>query len=205
MSATVLPDRITRLGMEATWEIAALAQSIVEHSPMRYEDPTPLVVRGMAMRIAQLNSRLMAMLSKDLDGNTQDEQERGMALVVVGEAAALAESDLLAGEPPAKAAQQRQAGANMARIVVDSLVSIEEQYLERAGTDKPSDLTLAGSELDIAVQTALTQPDAVRDGFFLVLSALLIGHQRGGFGEDWDPAEVLARHGGADASKGGAA
>ena len=58
-----LPGHLAALGREATYEIAALAQAIVEHyGQLTGEDQRPLVVRGMALRIHELNGHVMSLL-----------------------------------------------------------------------------------------------------------------------------------------------
>ena len=58
-----IPGHLAMLGREATYEIAALAQAIVEHyGQVTGEDQRPLVIRGMALRIHELNSHVMSLL-----------------------------------------------------------------------------------------------------------------------------------------------
>lgn len=83
-----VPADLARLALEATWEIAALTQAIVEHyGQLRDEDQRPLVVRGMALRVHDLNNRVMSILDEpeELAGGSD---ARELQRVILGEAAA---------------------------------------------------------------------------------------------------------------------
>ena len=87
-----LADEARSLALECTWEIAALLQELVVQCPLMYgEDQRPLVVRGLALRAAFLNGRVMAVLGDDA-ANTPKEIRR-LAMKVRGENAVRGEGD----------------------------------------------------------------------------------------------------------------
>lgn len=62
-----LAEEVRVLALEATWEIAALLQELVVQCPLIYgEDQRPLVVRGLALRAAFLNNKVMSALDDDV-------------------------------------------------------------------------------------------------------------------------------------------
>lgn len=83
--AADIPGPVARLAREATYEIAALTQALAEHyGQVTDEDQRPLVVRGMALRVHQLNSQVMSILdSPKLHARPAD--LRSLSWTVLGE------------------------------------------------------------------------------------------------------------------------
>lgn len=163
--------------------------------------------RGLLQRIGNLND-----LVGEASGFSSDWSDKQLADILTGRSGAVlglsvgtqapaAPREALATPSSAPIPDAVLAGGNMARWAVDRLVEVDTEFY--AGKQRetgeafagPSDLQVAGAELEAFTRRALSQPVAVREGYFVTLAALLVGDALGcPFNPDWTADLVLGKH-----------
>lgn len=73
--AHAIPKSLLEVALEATFEIEGLLQSLAHHLPLPSTEPELYVIRGMALRAAQLNEAVMSALG-DAEACDVEEIER---------------------------------------------------------------------------------------------------------------------------------